>query len=201
VIALHRRQGDEVHVVVASDGERGDAERRYPADGYVALRRDECRRATRALDAAEPIFLGLPDQGVSPGALRAPLVAVLERLRPEIVYHPPALEMHPDHHAVGEATVAAVRSLSFAPRCFAYETWVPVVPTHVIDVSAVWPVKQAALAEYASQLAYNDYRRATSGLAAYRTMFLPGARFVEAFAETTPARSRLRRALRVGGRQ
>jgi len=192
VLALHRRQGDEVHVVVVSDGERGDPDGRYAPhghQGYVELRRDECRRAARVLDAAEPVFLGFHDQQIAPdAALCGALARVLERLAPAVVYHPPALEVHPDHHAVGVAVGAIARDLPCAPRLFAYEIWVPVVPTHVIDVSDVWPVKQAALEQYASQLAYNDYVRAAAGLNAYRTIFLPSARFVEAFAETTPAR-------------
>lgn len=200
VIALHRAQGDEVHVAVVSDGDRGDPEGRYPRDGYVELRREECRRAARVLGVAEPVFLGFRDQELARAAeLGRALATLLERLRPATVYHPPALEMHPDHHAVGAAMTALASRLSFAPRLFAYETWVPVVPTAVIDVSEVWEVKRAALEQYASQLAYNDYLQAASGLAAYRAIFLPGARYVEAFAETGPARSgftRLRRALR-----
>jgi hypothetical protein len=65
-----------------------------------------------------------------------------------------------------------------------------VVPTHVIDVTSIWSVKQEALACYGSQLAYNDYARACDGLAAYRAIFLPDADRVEAFAETTPATCR-----------
>lgn len=199
VIARHRAQGDEVHIAVVSDGDRGDPEGRYPRDGYVELRRDECRRAARVLGAAEPVFLGFRDQELSlETGLRDALAALLESLRPATVYHPPALEMHPDHHAVGVAMTKLAGRLSFAPRLLAYETWVPVVPTAVIDVSEVWHLKRAALEQYASQLAYNDYLQAASGLAAYRAIFLPGARFVEAFAELRPQRSglaRVRRAL------
>jgi len=199
VAALHRRQGDEVHVVVVTDGDAGDPDGRYPAAGYVELRRDECRRAARELALAPPLFLGFGDRTLAPGArLAGALREVLERSRPEVVYHPATTEMHPDHHATAVAALTAAARLPFTVRTFAYEIWTPVVPTHVIDVSAVWEAKRAALAHYASQLAYNDYQRAMAGLAAYRAIFLPAASHVEAFAETTPPRglrTRLRHAL------
>lgn len=189
VIALHRRRGDAVHVVVASDGERGDPEGRHPAGAaYVALRRDECRQAARVLGVAPPVFLGLADQAIDAAALERRLGEILATVRPAAVYHPVVPEMHPDHHVVGTAVRRAAVRCRPAVRTFAYETWVPVVPTHVIDVGTVWDVKQRALACYASQLAYNDYARAVAGLAAYRTIFLPHATHVEAFAETTRGR-------------
>lgn len=193
IIALHRKRGDAVHVVVVTDGDRGDPEGRYPGGAdYVARRREECRRAAGVLDLGEPIFLGLRDRAIDEPALLARLGEVVERLRPAAVYHPAAAEMHVDHQVVGDATLRAVARSGAHLRAFAYEVWGPVIPTHVIDVSSVWSVKQEALACYESQLVYNDYRRATAGLNAYRAIFLPHADYVEAFAETTPRRARWR---------
>jgi LmbE family N-acetylglucosaminyl deacetylase len=88
---------------------------------------------------------------------------------------------------VGAELLAAARGMT-GLRSFAYEVWAPIVPTHVIDISTVWDVKNKAVSCYASQLAYNDYARAVAGLNTYRAIFLPQASYVEAFAETTPAR-------------
>ena len=96
-----------------------------------------------------------------------------------------APEMHPDHHVAARVALDALAARARGVRSFAYESWVPVVPTHVIDVTSAWSVKQSALACYGSQLVYNDYARACDGLAAYRAIFLPDAERVEAFAETT----------------
>jgi len=185
-LALHRRRGDDVHLVVVTDGDAGDPDGRFPREDYVQRRRGECARAAATLGVAAPVFLGFGDQRVEAGALHATLGAVVEGLHPEVIYHPGAIEMHVDHHVVGRVVGELACELSTQPRTFAYEIWVPVVPTHVIDVSSVWDVKQDALACYASQLVYNDYRRATAGLNAYRAIFLPQASYVEAFAETTP---------------
>jgi LmbE family N-acetylglucosaminyl deacetylase len=186
VIALHRAQGDEVHVIVVTDGAAGDPDRRFAEDGYVARRQSECRSAARTLGAQEPVFLGFADRQLRSGAaLRSALAGTLAGIAPDVVYHPAADEMHADHHVVGVELLRAARGMK-ALRTFAYEIWAPVVPTHVIDISAVWDVKKKAVSCYASQLAYSDYARAVAGLNAYRAIFLPQASYVEAFAETTP---------------
>ena len=185
-LALHARRGDAVHVVVVTDGDLGDPRRLFPAGDYVARRRDECRRAASVLGLHEPRFLGHRDQHCDPASLRAQLAAALDEIAPAVVYHPVAAEMHPDHHVAARGALDVLRSSARRPRSFAYESWVPVVPTHVIDVTSAWSVKQSALACYGSQLVYNDYARACDGLAAYRAIFLPDAERVEAFAETTP---------------
>jgi len=184
-LALHARRGDAVHLLVATDGQLGDPRGLFPAAGYVERRREECRRAAAVLGARAPRFLGHDDQHTDAERLRAQLVAVLAEIEPAVVYHPAAPEMHPDHHVAGRVTLDVLASRPGRARSFAYESWVPVVPTHVIDVTASWAVKQEALACYGSQLVYNDYARACDGLAAYRAIYLPDAERVEAFAETT----------------
>lgn len=185
-LALHARRGDTVHVLVVTDGDLGDPRALFPADGYVARRRDECRRAASVLGLREPRFLGHRDQRCDAATLRVQLAAMLDEVAPAVVYHPVAPEMHPDHHVTARVALDVLSSSARRQRSFAYESWVPVVPTHVIDVTSAWSVKQSALACYGSQLVYNDYARACDGLAAYRSIFLPDAARVEAFAETTP---------------
>lgn len=189
-LALHARRGDDVHLLVVTDGDLGDPRGLFPRGDYVERRREECRRAASVLGARAPRFLGHADQHVDAPALGAQLAEALDELRPAVVYHPAAPEMHPDHHVAARVTLAVLAARTEPPRSFAYESWVPVVPTHVIDVTAVWGVKQAAIACYGSQLVYNDYARACDGLAAYRAIYLPDAERVEAFAEST---SRARR--------
>lgn len=189
-LALHARRGDVVHVLVVTDGDLGDARALFPADGYVERRRNECRRAASVLGLREPRFLGHGDQHCDAATLHTQLAAALDELAPAVVYHPAAPEMHPDHHVSARVALDVLASVARRPRSFAYESWVPVTPTHVIDVTSAWGVKQSALSCYASQLVYNDYARACDGLAAYRAIFLPDAERVEAFAETTPGARR-----------
>jgi len=188
ILALHARQGDDVHVVIASDGAAGDPAGRYAAagrDGYVELRRAESRAAAAILGIPPPEFWDFPDQGLARAdGLVEKLAATLDALRPTIVYRPSAIEMHPDHAALAAAFDAAARRVALRSEDYAYDSWVQVHPTHVIDVTEVWPWKRRAAEEFVSQLAYVDYVRAVEGLAAARSVFLPNARFVEAYART-----------------
>lgn len=192
-IALHVAQGDPVAIAIVTDGMRGDPEGRFADADYRELRRREARAAAAALGAPPPELWDFADQGLrelvhrSPSPLVSVVSSALDRLLPAIVYGPPETDVHPDHHALGAALIAALaeRRGDARPRAFAYEVWARIEPSHVLDVSAVWERKERALGAYASQLAYNDYLHAARGLAAARSVFLPGARYVEAFAEIT----------------
>jgi LmbE family N-acetylglucosaminyl deacetylase len=190
-VARHAAQGDPVAIAIATDGMGGDPEGRYSGRDYRQIREDEAAAAAAHLGAEPPEYLRFPDQGLQ--ALVAlessPLVeavaAALERVRPDVVYTTPDVEMHPDHQALGVAVRAALAAIDPArrPRAFAYETWLPVHPTHLLDVSSVYDVKERAISVYVSQLAYVDYRRAVKGMNIARAIFLPGAEYVEAFEE------------------
>jgi LmbE family N-acetylglucosaminyl deacetylase len=91
------------------------------------------------------------------------------------------LEIHPDHWALGVAIEAALGRYQPGVADFCYEIWATVQPSHVIDISAVWDRKHKAIEQYESQLRYNDYLRMMEGLNAYRTIYLPSARYLEAY--------------------
>lgn len=182
VLALHARRGDEVRVVIATDGAAGDPEGRYPRDSYVELRRSESRAAAAILGTPPPEFWGFPDQGLGSCAdLVDRLRAVLAEYRPEVVYRPPDCEMHPDHYALAAAFAEAGRAAGVSFGDYAFDSWVAIRPTHVIDISAVWERKREAAEQFKSQLVYNDYVRAAAGLNAFRSIFLPFSSYVEAF--------------------
>jgi LmbE family N-acetylglucosaminyl deacetylase len=184
VIALHAQRGDAVAIAIATDGALGDPERRFPEHDYVERRRDEARAAAAALGVPPAEHWSLPDQGLARVPdLVARVAEAIARHRAEVVYGPPEDEVHPDHAALGAALRAALAQRTPRPRAFAYEVWVPVRATHVIDVTSVFERKRRALEQYHSQLAYNDYLHAVAGLNAARSIYLPPARYVEAFAE------------------
>ena len=89
--------------------------------------------------------------------------------------------MHPDHAALAGAVGEAARRTRLLFADYAYDSWVQVRPTHVIDIGAVWERKRRAIEQFRSQLVYNDYLRAMTGLNAARSVFLPFAQYVEAF--------------------
>lgn len=183
VLTLHRKQGDPVRVVFLTDGGAGDPAGHYPAERYVALRQTEARRAGRVLGVTDLEFWAYPDGKLGTVAeLGERLEAAVATFAPDIVYYPSSRELHPDHWSAGAQVEALHRAGRLPAPAYAYEIWAALEPTHVIDVSAAVETKLAALAEYPSQLRYNDYRPKMLGLNAYRTLTLPpGARYAEAF--------------------
>ena len=181
-IVLHHRQGDHVKVVVATDGAAGDALGYYKDCDYIALRRDETRRAASILGIDELVFWDYPDGKLADAHdLAERLEALLTSDRPSIIYRPSTLEVHPDHWALGVGIEEALRRCGVDCRDFRYEIWATVEPTHILDITAVWDLKRKAVEQYESQLRYNDYLHMVAGLNAYRTIHLPSARYVEAF--------------------
>jgi LmbE family N-acetylglucosaminyl deacetylase len=183
-LALHRQQGDPVRVLFLTDGAAGDPHGYYPPDRYVEIRQAEARRAGAALGVDDLEFWPLPDGKLAGvGDLDERLRAAIRRFQPDILYYPSSRELHPDHWVAGAEVERLHGSGALASQAYAYEVWMTVEPTHVIDVSAVLARKEVAIAEYESQLRYQDYRAKILGLNAYRTIALPGpATAAEAFA-------------------
>jgi len=182
VISLHADQGDQVTVIVVTDGAAGDPAGRYPGVDYVSLRQGESRRAAEILGVSSLLFWGYPDgRLVEATDLSDRLVDAIRTIRAVTLYHPSALEVHPDHWAVAMAVDQALGALSTPPQAAACEVWAAIRPSHILDITSVWARKQKALEQYETQLRYNDYLHMIAGLNAYRTIYLPSARFVEAF--------------------
>lgn len=191
-IALLRRAGWDVRVLVATDGAAGDP--LHYVDDVVAQRQAECRSALERLGVDDVNFLGAPDGGftVQPG-VRHVLARELLTFRPTWLLAPAPLDYHRDHVTLSLATVEAWRRHGGGCRLFYYEVWAPLPVTHVVDVASVLTDKRAALAEYALPLRYGNYQAASEGLMAYRGLFLPrvdsSLRFAEGFLEESRTRA------------
>jgi LmbE family N-acetylglucosaminyl deacetylase len=179
-LARHAQQGDAISIVVVTSGEatRGGS-------GDVAwVREAECRQACEALGLPSPVFLRLPD-----GALHTAvddLAAVLaERGRAaRTVYAPSLLDPHRDHLAAN----AALAKSGLPAQVHGYEVWSPSPVDALLDVSAVWALKERALRCYTTALERVDYTRAMAGLAAYRSAAagLGGQGMAEGFLRLSP---------------
>ncbi len=136
----------------------GERSTRGTAEG----RRAERDRATQTMGLAVRRTLELPD-----GALgtvpehRDPVVELIRELRPGVVLAPYPEDRHPDHAAAGRlaregAFLAGVAKIGEGEahrpeHVYHYMVHHPFEPSFVIDVSAVWERKVAALNAYASQ--------------------------------------------------
>lgn len=188
-LALLKRQGSVVTVVVVTDGAGGDPLGQAGSD-IVAIRRREADAAMAILGVTNRVFWSEPDGKVADtGALRGRLAKLVDEAKPDWLFLPSTLDYHRDHVAAGEAALGAMRLSSRRPRCFAYEVWSPLRASHVVDIGATMDVKLAALDAYASQLSVLDYRTAVKGLNAYRSLYCGGPPgYAECFLEIPPAR-------------
>jgi LmbE family N-acetylglucosaminyl deacetylase len=174
VLALHRAQGDPVRVVVATDGVGGDPDRRFAAADYAAMRRAESRAGLVHLGVDDVQFWGFPDGHVlsevdlEHGTALA--LAALAAFRPDVVYLPWEHDGHTDHHALHVVVTRALDRAAFAGLALGYEVWNAMVPDVIVDTTAVFAQKRAAMRAHASQLAYTQYDHALGGLSAYRSL-------------------------------
>ncbi|MBL8731572.1 MAG: PIG-L family deacetylase [Planctomycetes bacterium] len=185
-LALHRRQGDAVRVVVATDGTSGDPEGRFDPARYPQQRRAESRQGLAELGVDDVAFWGFPDSCVLSEAdlerAAAIATAAVRDFQPGLVYLPWRREGHPDHHALFTVVTRALARATFAGLALGYEVWNAMIPDVVVDISPVMEQKRRAMLAHHSQLAYTQYDHSIAGLNAYRSLqHLQGRGYGEAF--------------------
>jgi LmbE family N-acetylglucosaminyl deacetylase len=158
MLLWHRLQGHPVTVVHATDGAAGDPQGRF--GDVAAVRRREGREALARLQVTDVRSLSLDDGRLVEQlpALTAELHSLFQTLRPQTLYSFFFTEAHADHRAVAQATVAAAGALSADCRCLLFGVNQVVPGAVLFDCTDLMQPKQHALAAFASQLAYNDFR-------------------------------------------
>lgn len=155
-LAQLARAGRRVGILHLTRGEAGTR-------GTAAERQREAERAAGILGAAELVFLDCGDGAFRGGpAEEDALIEELRRLRPELVFAPTPADRHPDHGRAHRLVVDACFYAGLARRAsgtphrpaavFTYMQHDHFVPAFVVDVTATWPVKMAALDAYGSQI-------------------------------------------------
>ncbi len=162
--ALHVRAGDEVTVVVVSDGRGSRALGLGPVE-MVARRRAEMAAAMAALGVERWVWLGLPEGAWAAADAAAALRPFVERA--DLVYAPSCVDFHPEHFAVARVVAALLQPWQTVRI---YELSVPLTPllsNLVLDTRAVAAQKQRALDAFTTQ---QGAIRPLARLAAYRTL-------------------------------
>ena len=205
-VALLAAAGKRVGILHLTRGEAGSR-------GTVEERRGEAERAAEALGVERVEFLDCGDGALRSGAPEEDaLIDRLRQLRPELVLGPPPADRHPDHGRAHALVAAAVFYSGLAKRgdqnlkphrpgvVFHYMLHDAFEPRFVVDVSATWEKKIAALAAYDSQLyqgestgehgpqtkvASREYRLAVEGRARHFGLLI-GAEFGEPFGSRLP---------------
>lgn len=181
-IALHVQAGHQVQVILLTAGDHGDAE---GAQGsYSQTRLQESAAAAGVLGLPAPQCWYLPDRGVVYGEpLIAQMQQAIQTCQADMVYAPSPWELHPDHVATSMAALEAVRRLQNQPcTLHLYEVSAPLRPNTLLDISAVWHIKQQAMAAFTSQEAKLPYASIIAALNRFRALTLqPSTQVAEAF--------------------
>jgi len=152
------RQGYRTGILDLTAGEMGTR-------GSAGLRAAEAAEAARVLGVARRENAGLPDAHLAnTDETRRELVRWLRRFRPRVVILPFPVGRHPDHRVASELARDACFLAGLArygdggpphrPHKVLYALAYredPVKPTFVVDISAEFAVKMAAIRCYASQ--------------------------------------------------
>jgi LmbE family N-acetylglucosaminyl deacetylase len=128
VLARYAREGVQVHVIIASNGEQGvganpaflRAQAITAGEALSKMRIEEARCSATALGANPPILLGFPDGKLGDYAgdrsllyrLTDRIAGELQRLHPDalITWGPDGGTGHPDHRLVSELVTQLVRA-------------------------------------------------------------------------------------------
>ncbi len=160
-IARHTAAGHAVGLCDLTAGELG-------SNGTPDQRREEAAAAGRLLGAAFRENLGWPDGGITAApVLVQQAVDLIRRHRPRTVAIPYWQDRHPDHAGAASALDLAVFKSGLRRYVTSEAPWRPdwtcyyfintsATPSFVIDVSAHYDTKRAALACFRSQFAPSD---------------------------------------------
>jgi LmbE family N-acetylglucosaminyl deacetylase len=200
-------EGIDVMYLVITRGDAGGFDE-TPRERMPLLREAEQRAAAKAVGVEQMEFLdGYPDGVLTPSIeLRRDITRVIRRYRPDRILTSSPLRRweriagpsHPDHLAVGEATTCAIYPDARNPFAFpellhdeGLEPWVVrevwyhggPSPDHVVDITATYPRKLAALAAHSTQTSHVDVEIWLRPLLAFtaRGAGLPEGALAEAF--------------------
>lgn len=170
-VALLAGRGVAVQFAYATDG-GGTKGSPWSAAETGARRAREAAAAGRALGVTStPEHWGLPDGGLPERVpeLVERVTEAVQRMRPARVLVPWFLDGHRDHVAVSRAVAQA--DLPAELEVWGFEWWTPLVANRLVDVTSVWPRKQAAAACHETAALAFDL---TAGLALSRWRSLSG---------------------------
>jgi LmbE family N-acetylglucosaminyl deacetylase len=180
-LLLHRRAGDETHVIVATDG-RGSRAGGLGPDEMAARRFDEATAAGRLLGLRQLHWLGLREWEWDEAVLVAALGERLRATMPDVLYVPSRVDFHPEHLRVAASVAETLKTLSpRPPRLRVYQAQVPLTSVLVNLVAPIQEVESellGAMRAYVTQFGSIErchrmkrYAAARYGLRAYAEEF------------------------------
>ncbi|MCX7939579.1 MAG: PIG-L family deacetylase [Thermoflexales bacterium] len=165
------RAGTRIVYVLVTSGDIGSRTPDYTRETLAALREEEQRTAAAICGVHEVVFLRYPDGEVTPSlALRKDLIRLIRAYRPEVVIAMDPRRVlvgddyinHPDHRAVGIATLDAIAPSAAMPLLYpelgephqVREVWLQWAEDANcwVDISDTLEIKLQALLAHKSQV-------------------------------------------------
>jgi LmbE family N-acetylglucosaminyl deacetylase len=172
-VARHVKQGDDVHFLVLTFGEKG---------GDKLQRKHEAEKSANILKAKSILFGGIPDTKVTDGieAILA-IEEVIDKIMPDRVYTQCPRDRHQDHRNAALATFSAARKVK---EVFSYESpdsYPNFAPQYYVQITDTMSLKVRALRTFHSQQNRTYVGAdAVRGLAQFRG-YQVGVPYAEAF--------------------
>jgi LmbE family N-acetylglucosaminyl deacetylase/uncharacterized coiled-coil protein SlyX len=156
-------------VVAVSNGEAVN----IPENDRGPLRRKELEDAVRTLGAKALICLDIPDGKFSEhgNSIRSKLSDLFTDQRPQIVFVPTPVDLHPDHRETALACIEVSREFPFLQLAF-YEIYNPIRFNVLVDIGAVIETKKQALMRYHYSMLKKEETFIASNLALNRSRSL-----------------------------
>lgn len=161
--------GARVIYVVATKGEAGSSEPGMTKEKLAEIREQEQRDANQILGVSETLFLGHPDGRLNRVTdLDEQIIHLVREYKPELIFtfdvDRPEYFMHPDHRAIGLATLRAAQfsglSLTYTDTeaepflCKEVLLYDPPAPNTFVPVQQFTYKKLQALAAHKSQMVH-----------------------------------------------
>jgi len=171
-IAAHADLGDEVHVLIVTEG----ATAQYEDERLVDQKKSEAKASARRLGVTDVHFGDLPDMRldeVPHAEVNAVIEGTIDSIEPDIVYTHAKTDANRDHDEVYDSTVVATRPQSGVSRVLAYEVpsstdWsgsdVNFAPSVYVDIGEHLEKKIEAFAEYESEIRDFPHPRSTEAI-------------------------------------
>ena len=186
---LLKKRGASIMTLFLTNGAKGDFKGRYNNLDYSKLRKAEAETAAKILGIQKLKFWPFSDRSLYKNRIQG--ISLLKRIlfsfRPDLIFSPSPIEIHPDHRATIDILCHAVKDYRNAQIAL-YETIIPLYPNCLVDISEVMDKKIKAMESYLSQLTQLPYKEIIIGLNRYRSITLTGAKYAEAFYILRPKR-------------
>lgn len=190
----YREAQAAVSVVYLTEGSGAAALADVPLDDRAAVRQREAEKVAEQMGFEEVFFWGRPDGRLAcTDDVVERMGALLDHLRPTVIFVPFCTDPHPDHVGANRILVEALKRWGDPARprplnVLGYEVW-GMVPPHVYcPIDTEIERKLRLLMLYRTGMKAEDYVRYTRDLGAYQAYTLTGRTgFVEVFARFNEA--------------